>query len=65
MNSNYGLPAFYSNTRQGEAARDVARHESENSALENPSAGGCGNGCGGGGCSGNGPCCSNNGNTCT
>jgi hypothetical protein len=44
MNSNYGLPAFYSNTRQGEAARDVARHESENSALENPSAGGCGNG---------------------
>jgi hypothetical protein len=44
MNSNYGLPAFYSNTRQGEAARDVARHESENSALENPSHGGCGNG---------------------
>lgn len=44
MNSNYGLPAFYSNTRQGEAARDVARHQSENSALENPSPGGCGNG---------------------
>jgi len=44
MSSNYGLPAFYSNTRQGEAARDVARHQTENSALENPSPGGCGNG---------------------
>jgi hypothetical protein len=44
MNGNYGLPLFYSNTRQGEAARDVARHESENSEVTNASPGGCGNG---------------------
>jgi len=44
MNSNFGLPMFYSNTRQGESARDVTRHNNENSALESSTPSGCGNG---------------------
>ena len=41
---NTGLPMFYSNSRQGEAARDVARHQSDNDDFKSYSAGGCGNG---------------------
>jgi hypothetical protein len=44
MSGNFGLPLFYSNTRQGEAARDVNRHESDNSSFQSQTPGGCGNG---------------------
>lgn len=42
--SNWGLPFVYANTRQGEAARDVAKHNSEGSDFKHSSASGCGNG---------------------
>lgn len=46
MSTNFGLPFFFANSRQGQAARDETRHENErynmNSFASNPS--GCGNG---------------------
>ena len=41
--SSSGLPLFYSNTRQGEAARDVARVSSNNMSFETNIPGSCGN----------------------
>jgi hypothetical protein len=41
---NSRLPLFYSNTRQGEAARDVTRHQEDNSDFKSYSPSGCGNG---------------------
>lgn len=43
MSSNYGLPFMYASTRQGEAARDVARNESNTADLKAASPSGCGN----------------------
>jgi len=40
---NTGLPLFYSNSRQGEAARDVARHREENYEFKSATPSGCGN----------------------
>ena len=41
---NLGLPFFYANSRQGEAARDVQRVENEKLGVESGYKGGCGNG---------------------
>lgn len=42
---NTGLPMFYSNSRQGEAARDVGHHHNaDNASFKSYSPGGCGNG---------------------
>ena len=41
--SNSGLPLFYSNSRQGEAARDVARISSDNMSFQTHMPGSCGN----------------------
>ena len=41
--SNSGLPLFYSNTRQGEAARDVAKISSDNNSFQMHTPGTCGN----------------------
>jgi len=43
LKMNFGLPLFYSNTRQGEAARDVSRYETENGNFKSHTPGGCGN----------------------
>jgi len=42
--SNLGLPFVYANSRQGVAARDVARQSSETADLQNAQPSGCGNG---------------------
>lgn len=41
--SNRGLPFFYSNSRQGEAARDVARVSNDNAEFQSHTRGSCGN----------------------
>ena len=44
MSSNFGLPFLYANTRQGEAARDVAQNETNTAGLKAATPSGCGNG---------------------
>lgn len=41
--SNYGLPYFFANTREGEAARDVAKNERNTASFTSSSPSGCGN----------------------
>jgi hypothetical protein len=43
MSSNYGLPFMYANSRQGEAARDVAINEANTARLKAAQPSGCGN----------------------
>ena len=43
MSSNFGLPLFYSNSRQGDAARDEPRHSSDNANFKSFTPSGCGN----------------------
>jgi hypothetical protein len=43
MSSNFGLPMFYSNSRQGVAARDEPKHNYDNAAFLSQKQGGCGN----------------------
>lgn len=44
MSSNLGLPFMYANSRQGVAARDVARQSSETADMKAAQPSGCGNG---------------------
>jgi hypothetical protein len=47
MSSNFGLPSFYANTRQGEAARDIQGHHETSKTnvgfMDWLQGGGCGN----------------------
>lgn len=46
MSSNFGLPAFYANSRQGEAARDLQGHNELSKSISSYhgwNSGGCGN----------------------
>uniref|UniRef100_A0A6C0F6N7 Uncharacterized protein n=1 Tax=viral metagenome TaxID=1070528 RepID=A0A6C0F6N7_9ZZZZ len=43
MSSNLGLPFMYANSRQGEAARDVAINEANTAGLKAAAPSGCGN----------------------
>jgi hypothetical protein len=43
MSSNFGLPLFYANSRQGDSARDEPRHSSDNANFKAHTPSGCGN----------------------